>query len=103
MLNIYLVQLFSNWVRGNNKGCLRAPGAGTHNIRICREKTKRKTTEKGIEDFIYSTTAFITVFKHDLNIKIMSLLDQTFYCPKTSITKDELDNVVWGLSSCTSR
>lgn len=51
MLNIYLVQLFSNRVCGNNKGCLRAPRAGSHNIRVYSEKTKTTKKKKlgGIE------------------------------------------------------
>lgn len=44
MLNIYLIQLFSNWVCGNNKGSLRAPRDGTHYIRVWREK--KETTKK---------------------------------------------------------
>lgn len=41
MLNIYLVQLFSNWVCGNNTGCLKAPRAGTSGHGVKNQQQKK--------------------------------------------------------------
>lgn len=90
MLNIYLVQLFSNWVRGNNKGCLRAPRVGTHNIRVWSEKTTKTGISWNWTDrevsiinqrvWIWLLDLCATSTDHEL----LHLLNQTFHCPKIS-------------------
>lgn len=41
MLNIYLVQLFSNLDCGNEKGCVRAPCAGTSGYGVKKNNNKK--------------------------------------------------------------
>lgn len=79
MLNIYLVQLFSNQLRGNNKRMSEDSRSfnSQHQDILWKQQQqqqfkKKKKKKKWMEEDVISHTALITLFMHGLNIKIMS-------------------------------